>query len=264
VRVPSYRRALLTSLASLDSVSVCVASGRRLAQVQSTVGRDRRVYYVGLRGLEIDGPRLSYFHLGAARSVDVLTPLAAVLDGVTRDTPGMVVEYRNLHVVVRLGWIHDPGARDAAVRRVLELIAPFARTHRLRVVECGDDIEILPDLQWTTADAIRQVKLTAERQFGRCSLVVIGNGRGRDDAFAAVRDAGMAVHVGAGDGPAAFRVASRDDVDAILLGLIKLGHALRDPCDARIGPATRDTRHPAAGAAMACAGRACVGAFVRP
>jgi trehalose-phosphatase len=233
VRVPSHRRALLSSLASLDSVSVCVASGRRLAQVQTALGRDRRVYYVGLRGLEIEGPRLSYFHLGAARSVDVLTPLAAALHGVTRETPGMVVEYRNLHLVVRLGWVRDPGVRDTVVRRVLEFTAPFARTHKLRVVECGHDIEILPDVHWTTGDAIRQIKLTTERQFGRCSVVVIGNGLGEDDAFAAVRDAGLAVHVGVSDVPVAFRVRSQDDVEAILLGLVKLGQAKLAP-DAQI------------------------------
>jgi trehalose-phosphatase len=233
VRVPASRRALLASLASLQSVTVCVASGRRLAQVQTIVGGDRRIYYVGLRGLEIDGPRLSFFHLRAARTVDVLTPLAALLHGVTRETPGMVVEYRNLHLVVRLGWVQDPGVRDACARRVLDLTSPFATTHRLRVVECGDTIEILPDVQWTTADAIRQIKLATERQFGRCAVVVIGNGRGRDDAFAAVRDDGLPVHVGNSDTPAAFRVESQDDVDAILLGLVKRGHAKLGP-DARI------------------------------
>jgi trehalose-phosphatase len=225
VRVPSYRRALLASLASLESVSLCVASGRRLAQVQASVGHDRRVYYIGLRGLEIEGPRLSFFHLGAARTVDVLTPLAVALHGVIRDTPGMVVEYRNLHLVVRLGWVDDPAIRAAVARRVLDLAAPFAKTHRLRVVACGHDLEILPDVQWTMADAIRQIKLTTERQFGRCSVVVIGNGLGEDDAFGAVRDTGLAVHVGNSGAPAAFRVKSPEEVETILLGLVKLGNA---------------------------------------
>jgi trehalose 6-phosphate phosphatase len=225
VRVPTSRRALLASMASLDSATVCVVSGRRLAQVQSIVGRDRRVYYVGLRGLEIEGPRLSFFHLGAARTADVLSPLAAQLQELARDIPGLSVEFRNLHLAVRLGWVQDDFVRDIAAKRILELMAPFARTHRLRVVASGLDIEVLPDVKWTTAEALREIKLTTERQFGKTTMVFLGNGRGDEDGFAAVKDAGLAVHVGDGDEPAAFRLRTPDEVDALLLGLVKLGHS---------------------------------------
>lgn len=233
VRIPTSRRALLASMASLDTATVCVISGRRLSQIQTTVGRDRRVYYVGLRGLEIEGPRLSFFHLGAAQSADVLTPLAALLHGLVRETPGLVIEYRNLHLAVRLGWVHDAEARDAAARRVLDLVAPFARTHRLRVVASGLDIEVLPDVRWTPEEAIREIKLATERQFGKTSVLVIGNGRGDEDAFGAVRDGGLPIHVGAVAGPAAFHARTQNDVEEILLGIVKLGHTKLGP-DAKV------------------------------
>jgi len=233
VYVPTSRRALTASLASLDTATFCVISGRRLSQIQATVGRDRRLYYVGLRGLEIEGPRLSFFHLGAARSADVLTPLAAMLQGLVREAPGLVVEYRNLHLAIRLGWVRDAEVRDAAARRVLELVAPFARTHRLRVVASGLDIEVLPDVRWTSEEAIREIKLATERQFGRTSVVVIGNGRGDEDAFGAVREAGLGVHVGAITGPAAFRARTQEEVEEVLLGLVKIGHTKLGP-DARV------------------------------
>lgn len=228
VRLPTSRRALLASLASLDSATVCVVSGRRLAQVQSIVSRDRRVYYVGLRGLEIEGPRLSFFHLGAARTADVLSPLAAQLQELTREVPGLSVEFRNLHLAVRLGWVPDEFVREVAARRILDLMAPFARTHRLRVVRSGVDIEVLPDVKWTTTEALREIKLTAERQYGKTTVVFLGNGRGDEDGFGAVRDAGLAIHVGPGEGPAAFRLRTQDDVDELLLGLIRIGHSKLD------------------------------------
>jgi trehalose-phosphatase len=223
VRVPSSRRALLASLASLDSITVCVSSGRRLNQIQSTIGRDRRMYYVGLRGLEIEGPGVSFFHLGAARSADVLTPLASLLHDVARETPGVVVEYRNLHVAVHLGWVANADTRMRIARRVQDLAAPFARTHRLRVLTCGTDIEILPDVRWTTADALREIKLAVERRSGRSVAVVMGNGIGEDDVFGLIHDSGLGIHVGESDAPAAFRVATQADVDEILLGLVTLG-----------------------------------------
>jgi trehalose 6-phosphate phosphatase len=225
VRVPTSRRALLASMASLDSATVCVVSGRRLAQVQSIVSRDRRVYYVGLRGLEIEGPRLSFFHLGAARTADVLSPLAAELHEFAREIPGLSVEFRNLHLAVRLGWVHDDFIRDVAAKRILELMAPYAHTHRLRIAASGLDIEVLPDVKWTLAEAIREIKLTTERQFGKTTVVFLGNSRGDEDGFAAVRDGGLAVHVGNGQGPAAFRLRTQEEVDALLLGLVKLGHS---------------------------------------
>lgn len=233
VRVPASRRALIASLASLHSASVCVSSGRRLAQTQATVGRDRRLHYVGLRGLEIEGPKLSFFHLGAARAADVLTPLAAVLHGVARETPGLVIEYRNLYVAVRMGWLVNENQRGATVQRVRDLVAPFARTHKLRIVQSGLDLEILPDVKWTTADAIREIKLATERQYGRCVPVVMGHALGEDDAFQAVRDSGLAIHVGESSSPAAFRLKSPEEVEAVLLGLVKIGHSKLGP-DARI------------------------------
>lgn len=233
VRMPASRRALLASLASLHSTSVCVSSGRRLAQVQALIGRDRRIHYVGLRGIEIEGPRLSFFHLGAARTADVLTPLAATLHTLARQTPGLVVEYRNLYLAVRLGWVTDAARREDIADRVRELAAPFARTHRLRLVTCGSDIEILPDVKWTTADAIREIRLSTERHYGRCATVVIGNAQGEDDVFDAVRDSGLAVHVGPVTGPAAFRANDGDEVEAVLLGLLKIGHGKLGP-DARV------------------------------
>jgi trehalose-phosphatase len=222
-RVPSSRRALLASLASLNSMTVCVTSGRRLAQIQTTIGRDRRMYYVGLRGLEIEGPAVSFFHLGAARSADVLTPLAAALQDVARETPGIAVEHRNLHLAVRLGWVANADTRARVARRVADLAAPFARTHRLRVIHCGTDIEILPDVRWTTADALREIKLAVERRSARCVAVVMGNGVGDDDIFGLIHDSGLGIHVGQSDGPAAFRVTTLADVDEILLGLVGLG-----------------------------------------
>ncbi len=228
-RVPASRRDLLASLASLDSVTMCVASGRRLAQLQSAVGRDRRLYYIGLRGMEIEGPQVSFFHLGAAQCADVLAPLATALHPLVREVPGLVVEYRNLYLAVRLAWLPHPATRQRVVEQVRELAAPFARTHRLRLVECGDDMEVLPDLKWTTADAIREVKLAVERVHGRCAVVVVGNGRGEDDAFGAVKDAGLAVHVGDSQAPAAFRLADAEAAEDLLLGLVKVGHGRRGP-----------------------------------
>jgi trehalose-phosphatase len=233
VRMPASRRALLASLASLDSASVCISSGRRLAQVQALIGRDRRIHYVGLRGLEIEGPRLSFFHLGAARIADVMTPLAAALHDLARQTPGLVVEYRNLYLAVRLGWLADAARREDVTDRVREFVAPFARTHRLRLVSCGSDLEVLPDVKWTTADAVREIRLSTERQHGRCTTVVMGNAEGEDDVFDAVRDSGLAIHVGRVTGPAAFRAVDSDEVEEVLLGLVKIGHRKLGP-DARV------------------------------
>jgi len=232
VWVPPSRRALVASLASQHAATVCVVSGRRLVQAQAIVGRDRRVHYVGLHGLEIEGPALSFFHLGAARAADGLTPLVVELHGIARETPGMVVEHRNLYLAARLSWVQGPGIREVAVSRVLERAAPFVRTHRLRVMTSGADIEFLPEVGWTTGHALREIRLATEREHGRCVTVALGHGGGHDEVFDSVNDSGIAVLVGDGTGPAVYRVSGGDEVDALLLGLVKMGHGKVTP-DAR-------------------------------
>lgn len=233
VRVPPSRRALIASLASLHTASVCIVSGRRLPQAQAIVGRDRRVHYVGLHGLEIEGPALSFFHLGAARAADALTPLAVHLHGIARETPGLVVEYRSLYLAARFGWVENAGVREAAVNRVLQGAAAFVHTHRLRVVASGTDIEFLPDVAWTTNEAIREIRLAEERAHGRLVTVAIGHSAGRDEVFDAVKDGGIAIHVGDGTGPAVYRLTAGDALDELLLNLVRIGHAKLGP-DARI------------------------------
>lgn len=221
VRLAASRRALIASLARRPSVTIGIVSGRRLHEVREYFADDRRLYYAGLHGLEIEGPHLSFFHLEAARAVDALLSSAEAIETVVRMTPGAFLEDKGLSLAVHVRPVRDPRDRLAVMQRLREVAAPHLKANRLKLVVGSAVYELLPSVAWSKGDAAWVIKTALEMRRGRCWPVFIGDDATDEEAFEVIGADGVTVAVGDGPTRAAYRVKNPDEVERLLKCLAK-------------------------------------------
>ncbi len=218
--LPAPRRAVVASLASLPSATVGLVSSRRVSQMRDFFGADRRLYYAGLRGLEIEGPHVSLLHLEAARAVDLLASTSATIEAAVRLVPGAFVEDRGLSIVVHVAAVPEPRDRAVLLRRVLDAASPHVQARRLSLLTRADAFELHANLAWSTADAVREITSAVERRKGRCWPVYIGDALASPEAFGEASRQGITITVGAGPGRSPFQLGGPEEVESLLMRLL--------------------------------------------
>jgi trehalose-phosphatase len=191
-RLPPHTEVALRALAEYDGLSLAVISGRDRADLQMRVGIPGLVY-AGNHGLDIAGPGYLFVEPTAASRSEELRELADVLTDRLGAIEGAIVEYKGLTISVHYRLVADSDAEE--VRRVVH--ATLAGSNHPFVLGAGDQVhEIRPRVNWNKGTAVNWIR----KQFGyRDALpIYVGDDTTDEDAFAAIREDGIAIKVGNG------------------------------------------------------------------
>jgi trehalose-phosphatase len=219
-------RDLLVALSNRRGTTVGIISGRRTDDVRARAGLGEDVFYIGLHGLEVDGPG---FTANPPDMVERYRPRLHEIAGAFGDssTPhGIHVEDKESAIAVHT---REAGPSDTvwARLRVLNAAADLVNTDALRVYRGNHVLELLPNVRAPRATAINEVRRFLERrdQVPVFTAYVAEDIRD-DDAFGAL-DVPCATAAGGWRAPRAdFHLDSTGDVRALLARLAKRN---RDP-----------------------------------
>jgi trehalose 6-phosphate phosphatase len=215
------KRSLSRLAAQLEVVTV--VTGRAVERAQRMVGVEG-IGYVGNHGLEWlqDGVVRTDPAAEAARP-NLEDALAAVFAAVPRSE--LVVEDKRVSVAIHYRLASDPPAVE---RKVLDAIAPFIASERLRLIQGGLVVNLLPALRIDKGEATRRLV----QQHGLRAVAFFGDDVTDLDAFRALhqlRAEGvvktLAVGVGSVEGPTEVRTESDlvlesvDEVERVLAAL---------------------------------------------
>lgn len=223
VLAPPVRRAL-ERLAAAPRVRVAVLSGRALPDVRARVAV-AGVIYGGCHGLEIAGPGLRFRHPAARPAA--LRAVRKALVAAVGDVPGVVVEDKRLAVCVHYRRV--PRGRHREVLAAVERVRRAVPGLMTLTGKCCS--ELLPRARWGKGQAVRWIARRALRARGRL-VVIAGDDRTDEAAFAALRGRAVTVRVGAGPTVAEYHVRDTRALGALLRGLARAigrdGRAARD------------------------------------
>jgi trehalose-phosphatase len=193
---------------------VAVISGRDVDDVAERVGL-AEIVYAGCHGLVVRGPGIELTEPLALKAESALASARAELAGELNGIEGLVFEAKAFSYAVHYRLAPE------MERRVVDAVARVAAGSDLLALRPGKMVvELVPagGHKGLAARAIRE-RLAPEGSFA----VYIGDDITDEDAFAAVRDHGLAVIVGspAHDTIAQARLRDCDDVAELLRALLR-------------------------------------------
>jgi trehalose-phosphatase len=180
-----------------------------------------RVFYVGLHGLEVEGPGIAV----AQRDViddcrNQVHEIAATLEPSMSPLPGVRLEDNEAAIAVHT---REASSSDAvwARFRLLSTAAAVAGHNALRAVRGNHVIELLPNVPSPRGAAIGRIRKYLWEQTARPVFTLyIGEDVPDDDAFDAVAGRGISAAVGGRARKARFHLASTSDVWRLIERLV--------------------------------------------
>jgi trehalose 6-phosphate phosphatase len=219
-RVPPARLARLRRLQRLPRVALAVISGRPLDDLRSRSSLAEGAYYIGLHGLEIAGPQVTWTcGEEIRRYCDCMSNVAMQLQDLVREVPGVRVECKGPIVALH--------TREAAPEHVvwsrfqfLSAASDLVNTESVRPLRGHDVLELVPNVGCSRAEALSAVRRCVEARYQRSAFTIyIGEDIPDDGAATAIGALGVAAVVGRRT-QAAHHLDSSEDLDAVLDELI--------------------------------------------
>jgi trehalose 6-phosphate phosphatase len=188
---------VLMSLPAQLGIALAIVSGRPVADLKRRAALGPSTYYVGLHGLEIDGPGLSFVD---RRTLDAWRPVVREIAIAVEQSVSTLgrVRVEDKGPVLAL---HTRGADpDDATRARVQLLSAVARTaHRedVRVIRGNHVLELMPDVPSPRAAAINTIRRRVRHTTRRPVFsLYIGEDVADDDVFAATEGVGISAAVG--------------------------------------------------------------------
>ena len=199
--------AAVRELADLPTTTVAMLSGRALADLRAVSGFGPPVRLVGSHGGEFDDGALELTEEQRSAKDALVEGVRAVVEG----EPAARLEGKPAGIVV-----HVRGAEPEVAERVLAAVR--AGPARLPGVEATEGKAVLEMavLQVSKGSAID----TLREQLGADAALFVGDDVTDETAFTRLRPGDVGIKVGDGDTAAGYRVATPEDVTALLETLL--------------------------------------------
>jgi len=188
-------RAQIDILGALDSVTLGVVSGRRLADVRARVGPAAE-FVAGLHGLEIIGPSEAFLHSALPEAVPVIGDLRNAASTSLAWCNGLLLEDKTFALTchVRLAERHD-------AIRALEMFAGLAKPYLdrgvLRLLPGAMAYEVLPATDWHKGRAVHWIRARVAPYHSQpLTVIYLGDDRTDEDAFGSLGPDDLAIGVG--------------------------------------------------------------------
>ena len=213
VRLSAARCAALNAFSDRTDVALAIVSGRRVNDLRQCASLGSNVFYIGLHGLEIEGPDFSMVERQVFNAFrDPVHDIVTILEPSLSSVAGVRVEDKEAAIAVHT---RDAGPRDAVWARVhlLSTAAKVARHDELRILRGNHVLELIPNIDRPRTGAIARLGEYLEMRENRPVFTLyIGEDVPDDDALDAIPGAGVSVAVGERAPKARFHLRSTADV----------------------------------------------------
>ncbi|AKK29654.1 trehalose-phosphatase [Mycobacterium sp. EPa45] len=195
--------AALARLATLESTSAALISGRALSTLRELSGAPAEVHLVGSHGAEFDADFLDAIDDAAKQQ---LTELKQTLTALAERYPGATVEKKPVSVA-----FHVRNTAPAHAQQALDDALDAVRNWDIHVTE-GKAVREFAVIDTDKGAALEQLR----EQLGADAVVYFGDDVTDEKGFRRLGDGDIGVKVGPGETQARYRVDSPDDVATAL------------------------------------------------
>jgi len=188
-------RAQIDILGALDSVTLGVVSGRRLADVRARVGPAAE-FVAGLHGLEIIGTSESFVHPALQTVRPAIQELIGRAAPELSWCPGLLLEDKTFSVTCHVRQANpQQGAR--ALEMFAALAEPQIEAGVLKLLPGSKAYELLPAVDWHKGRAVEWIRARVARgERAPVTVIYLGDDRTDEDAFAVLGPEDIGIGVG--------------------------------------------------------------------
>jgi len=175
--------------------TLAVVSGRRMDDVRGRTA-DVAPFVGGLHGLEISGPAGGFLHPALVRVESVIADILARARMALAWCPDIVLEDKTYALTCHVRKVH-PDHAGRALGQFVEIAQPALDADLLRVLPGAQALELLPAVEWHKGKAVDWIRSVVDLgPTGGVGVVYLGDDRTDEDAFATLKDRGVAIGVG--------------------------------------------------------------------
>ncbi len=192
----SNTRKVLEDLAQNKDLHIFIVSGRSLLVVKELVGIDK-IVCVGNHGLEIEGAKINFEGFSFSRFREILEYLKWEISKELVFFKGAFMEDKGLGLSVHYRLLDLKN--ELIFKHLLkETTSKFCSMDEIRITAGKKVFEIRPPIDWDKGKALAWI--LKNKHFGgnqrEVIPIYIGDDTTDEDAFLAVKDIGITVHVG--------------------------------------------------------------------
>ena len=218
------RHELLMQISRRPGVSLGIVSGRRLEDLRSRTRLPDHVYHAGLHGIEIEVGGRRWTHPDLEGAVARLDGLAASLQRLLVEFPGVVIEDKRASVAVHTRRLAKD-IYEQVFARADVLAVPWIANDDVRRLEGNAVVEYLPAISSHKGDATHWIVADVEaKSMRRAWVAYLGDDITDEDAFRAIT-LGISVLVGLRPTSATHKIDGIGDVDRFLRWLARRSHS---------------------------------------
>jgi len=188
-------RDTLRAVGAHPRTTLAVVSGRRLEDVRERTA-NLAPFVAGLHGLEITGPTGGFLHPALARAEPVVQDILRRARAALAWCPDVVLEDKQFALTCHVRKV-APDAAGRALGQFVEVAQPALDADLLRVLPGAQALELLPAVEWHKGKAVDWIRSVVDlAPTSDVGVVYLGDDRTDEDAFATLKDWGLAIGVG--------------------------------------------------------------------
>jgi len=202
---------------------VAIISGRALKDIKNKIGLEG-IIYAGNHGLEIDGPKIKFKAPVPSGYMAILKKIKAILKKKLSKIRGVIIEDKGLTLSVhyRLVDIKDAGLVKTIFH---ETLAHYIVNNKIKIKPGKKVLEIRPPLEWDKGKIVLWLLARLKFDLGKEPYIpiYIGDDITDEDAFKALKNAGLTVFVGdPGSSRAKYYLKNTQEVTEFLEQILKI------------------------------------------
>ena len=183
---------LLKKLAVHSNFSVIIVTGRSSPDIKKLIGI-KNIIYVSNHGFQISGKRIKWIHPGVKRNLPILKKILLLLNRDLKPFTKTFIEDKKLTLSV-----HFRNEKNSLIPFVKKIVATCIQPFQENIIKTTGKkvIEIRPSINWNKGKAILKILALLQHKKNKNSIVCIGDDKTDEDAFRALRNKAITVHIG--------------------------------------------------------------------
>jgi alpha,alpha-trehalase len=211
-------KAILERLNRSGHCRVVIVSGRALLDLKEKV-EIRKMTYIGNHGFEILGPGIHFESGYFTQTRKIFDKIIEELRKTLITMPEVLIEDKRITLSIHVRRL-DKRKKPLLKRTLFKIIEPYVRLKEIYLREGKEVYELRPPVKWDKGKAVLWFLKDCDKPSK--IPIYIGDDQTDEDAFVALKDIAITVHVGEGQSAAQYFIESPGQVKVLLEEILML------------------------------------------
>lgn len=209
-------KSILDRLRRSERCHLTIVSGRALSDLRQMVGL-KKIIYVGNHGFEMCGPNIDWENGHFPKSRQIFGKILGQLRETLAAMPEVLIEDKRITLSIHVRKL-EADKKPLFKKILYRIVVPYVRSKEVCLREGKEVYELRPPVAWDKGKAV----LWLLQEYRRSAVpIYIGDDHTDEDAFVALKDIAITIHVGYGQTAAQYSLKDTAQVKTLLTEILE-------------------------------------------